>query len=369
MAVSGSDFMQGLNLLLQDRKEDRRFKAQQALTMLQFAQQKKLSEVQIASAGIDIMGKVNKELMSKKASQFISDLGLSGLYYKYKDKNDPLNDAVDELTKESGFFGGKDTYNLKMDKSVASDLVSSIWYHQEGGNSEPLIALGARLHNMGKGQLSGRQQLTYNAFKKLGYISKSGKSPSELLQDFSDMNRLIDNENQILRETDEFLKGDYVIDNINLSRGINKALGELETKQFSKKVAEVKDEDEDKLTDIDTDLTLDEQLDEFDSSIIKSSLEVDKIKGALGDLESKSKDLNFYKESGKELSQDDINFLARVSDMKRLFESDMEKLSEEISETKRMRSTFKDELDRRSSEKIEELMASVPRGSYSAIYP
>ena len=82
MAVSGSDFMQGLNLLLQDRKEDRRFKAQQALTMLQFAQQKKLSEVQIASAGIDIMGKVNKELMSKKASQFISDLGLSGLYYK-----------------------------------------------------------------------------------------------------------------------------------------------------------------------------------------------------------------------------------------------------------------------------------------------
>jgi len=346
------DVLSGLNRILESQERREQFKVQQSLAMMQFAQQKRMQNMQVAAQSLDIMEKKNKQLMTNKASQFISDLGLSGLYYKYKESNDPLNEAVNELTKESGFFGGKDTYNLKMDKSTASDLVSAIWYHQEGGNSKPLIEIGARLHGMGKRQMSGREQLTYNAFKKLGYVSASGKGPEGLLQDFSDMSRLLNNENEILRETDEFLKGDYVIDNINLSRGINKALGELETNQISTTVKESKDEEKDKLTDIDTDLSLDEQLDEFDSSISNSSSEITKIKGALRDLESKAQDLNFYKKSGKELSQEDINWLSRVTDMKRIFESDMEKLSEEIAATKRIRSDFKGEMDRRSSEKI-----------------
>tara|TARA_Y100000310_G_scaffold43808_1_gene40809 strand:+ start:67 stop:1155 length:1089 start_codon:yes stop_codon:yes gene_type:complete len=352
MAVTGADFLQSLNMILTSQQERERFKVQQSLAMMQFGQQKRMQNMQVAATSLDLMEKKNKQLMTEKATQFVSDLGLSGLYAKYKEKNDPLNEAISELTtKPGGFFA--ETYEIGLDKATASDLVSAIWYHQEGGNSKPLIEIGARLHGMGKRKMSGREILTYDAFKRLGYVSASGKGPEGLLQDFSDMGRLIDNEDQILRETDEFLKGDYIINEINLSRDIQKALGGLETEQVGGLVdtTEEKDEDlvEDEWTDVRTDLTLHEQLGEFDKVIDTKSDNIDKIKGALTDLESKARNLAFYKRAGKELNQEDADWLERVPEMRQTFESDIQNLSNEITESKEMKSKFRGEMYRRES--------------------
>ena len=107
-------------LLSQERREQSR--VQETLSMMQLAQsaaaqrqQTKIARRQVEMAeqkqniavmgsNLELLQKSNDTMKLRSAENFLQQSGLSAVYSKYKDKEDGLNDAVDELV-ESKILG------------------------------------------------------------------------------------------------------------------------------------------------------------------------------------------------------------------------------------------------------------------------
>lgn len=203
-------------LLSQERKEQSR--VQETLGMMQLAQQaafqkqqlemsQKKQDIEIFGTNLELLQKSNETMKIRSAENFLQQTGLSALYAKYKDEEDGLTDAVDEL---------EDDFDL--DKQIAGTLVSATWSAFEQNNPNAIINVGSKLHYLDQKDIKPTNYDTklLNAFTQLGYLQKSPQSEifktnRDAINTFKTMRKTLDNEVNLSKELSEFATGDYKI--------------------------------------------------------------------------------------------------------------------------------------------------------------
>jgi hypothetical protein len=359
MAVEAYDVLASFNRMLQYQESRESRKVSEALAYMQIAQQQRTQDIAVAGKNLEIMSTVNQQLMTKKASEFIYESGLSGLYAKHKDEKNPLKKARDELM-GTGSWWGDDEYEIGLDKDTANDLVSALWSAQEAQNPEALLKIGSSLSVLAdpSHEKSKKETRIIKSLGKLGYFSDlSDEGVSESVGDFLDMDRLLNNQNLILKETEEYLKGEYDIQQIDLYSDASKVLSALEEEGVS---------EESQITDVDTTLPLDEQVAEFDALSSRKQDEINLISAAIDDMESQIRDIRFISGAGKEITQQQQDFINREDEMKSEFEKQISLLNSDIEQLEKDKKTWNEELymrkpvhEREREEKLSSLLENM----------
>jgi hypothetical protein len=216
-----AEALQSLNRILQYRQQREESRVSQALAFMELSERRKVREMQVRqqniavmSANLELMQKHNETMKIRSAENFLQQTGLSGLYSKYKDEDDGLTKAVDELSGKPGLWG-EDDYSVEMNREVAADLISATWAAFEQQNPNAIINIGAKLHFLDDPEaqvISGSyEEKLFKSFNKLGYL-KVGQDNSSVINSFKTMRKTLDNEINITKELEGFLKGDYQID-------------------------------------------------------------------------------------------------------------------------------------------------------------
>jgi hypothetical protein len=207
-----AEVLQSLNRILQYQQARERSEVQEALQLMQFAQQKRQFDMQAAAKNLELLSSTNTQFKLKTAKRFSQDTGMSNVYMKFKDnKEDAMTDALAYLTETWG--AGEQLFedtNDPLDKDVASELVSATWELYESQNPDAIINIGSRI-SPDKEMTADNKQL-FEAFTKLGYWDTTeGATNEEAITTFQSMSNALENDMNIMMETQEYVKGDYEI--------------------------------------------------------------------------------------------------------------------------------------------------------------
>tara|TARA_Y100000310_G_scaffold294399_1_gene324833 strand:+ start:64 stop:1065 length:1002 start_codon:yes stop_codon:yes gene_type:complete len=201
MATTGSDFLQGLNTILQSQQERERFKVQQALAMMQFSVAKRQADMQAAATGLETLGKFNEQYKTKIANQFMNATGFDAIIVT-PGEGDTAEGALSTMAGKLK----KKTYG-KFDKDEAEQIASAIYNYRHlkdtSGILNVLTQLGADAQLMKMGQTIKGRSLTDN-FDFLGILGS-------LESIANDAKQSLNNDEDLLREMAEFGTGDYQI--------------------------------------------------------------------------------------------------------------------------------------------------------------
>ena len=177
MATEAYDVVRSIKELVQNEQASSRDKIGFALTAMQFAQTKKMQNIQLAGTQLDMLQKVNAQMSQSAASQFINDTGFGYLYSPTADEDErgeAVVKAVEKLTEAPKINSktGENTGGYGFDAQDANRIVSAMWAHKAGSHDEILsIAdeLNTKLSSKG---LSASDDQFVNAFVSGGYLSQ-----------------------------------------------------------------------------------------------------------------------------------------------------------------------------------------------------
>jgi len=95
------DVLAGLNRILESQERREQTKLQTSLAMMQFAQQKRMQQIQVTGQQLQLLQTANEQLTVGLADDFLQRTGLNALYTQYsQDEDNGFKDAVEELTKK-----------------------------------------------------------------------------------------------------------------------------------------------------------------------------------------------------------------------------------------------------------------------------
>lgn len=330
-----STAMQALErmLLSQERREQTR--VQESLSMMQMAQsaavqqrqlamQEQKQNVEVMGANIDLLQKVNKTMKTKSASNFLQASPLGSLYLEYKDEDDGLQSAVNDLTKGSGIFSD----GLELDKEIARDLVAATWSAYEQESPDAIVNLASRLHYLkDKDSFENNyDKKLYTSFQQLGVLGE-GVDNEAMLNQFKTMKKSLDNEVKLTEEMIEFAKGDYTID-----RDFDLISEDL--KQLSVDI----DPDTDPKPEVDTGfesiLDLQTAIKYSDSNTSSLNEKKNTILKSIKNLDNSVIMGEAYQNAGIELSGDLKNTLLKQNDLKSELDRELKEINKEINDSK-----------------------------------
>ena len=365
-----STTLQALERLLLSQEKREQSRVQETLSMMQLAQsaaaqrqQTKIARRQVEMAeqkqniavmgsNLELLQKSNDTMKLRSAENFLQQSGLSAVYSKYKDEDDGLNDAVEEL---------QDDY--KLDKEMAGNLISATWSAFEQQNPNAIINIGSKLHYLDEADklASNYDKKLYSSFEKLGVLRKGDKEGNKnILNQFKTMRKSLDNEIKLTKEITEFAKGGdkaYTIDReFDI---IDESLRKIEL--------EKPDPIPSKNTLTDTILPTDKLMKEFKNKKGNLNNEKNKILQDIDLIKNHAKQVEYYKEIGMEISQRELNAYKNTEHvLNNLFE-DLKLTENQIKELegitkKAERVTFREETIK-PMKKIEERFGTLGPGS------
>ena len=135
-----SQALQALNRILQYQQQRDRADVQESLAFMQFAQQKRASEVKEFGIKMEVLGNANKQLKYNVANQFLQNSGLKSILDRIPtwleevgDIEDSLGDIVKLLRKKQ--YG-------KFDKTNATNIASALWSYKNTQEPSSIVAHG-----------------------------------------------------------------------------------------------------------------------------------------------------------------------------------------------------------------------------------
>ena len=219
MATEAYDVVRSLRELLQSQERTDSVRVQTALQAMQFAQTKKMQDVQLAGQQIQFLQTVNTQQMKSIAAKFINNTGFGRLYSPTEDEEErasAVEDAVDTLTKAPKINKkGENTGGYGFSGEDANRIVAAMWAHKAGSHDE-ILSIADELNT----KLSPGYELTagskdykfVNAFVSGGYLS-----PTEFeygIQESGELKsagKVVQNTKDIVAEMYEYGKGDFEI--------------------------------------------------------------------------------------------------------------------------------------------------------------
>tara|TARA_Y100001951_G_C11270635_1_gene258527 strand:- start:67 stop:1347 length:1281 start_codon:yes stop_codon:yes gene_type:complete len=235
--------LQSLNRMLESKERREQTRMSQALSMMQFSQQKRVQEFQMAGQKLEYLGQVNNQVMLSQSSDFLSKTGLDGMYLKYKDDKEGASKAVKDLHKGEDYLG-----DVEMDEDTANKVVSAVYSHY-AGNPKAVLELGTELrevYELAKTQSQTKKQGKFlEDFMTLGFIEldkTTGELSSRSAKDLNNMATTLENAEDLVQEMYEYgTKGDLEISRINIPSAKEEAAAKPESEDSSALVSEFQD--------------------------------------------------------------------------------------------------------------------------------
>ena len=216
MATEAYDVVRSLRELLQSGERREQFKVETALAGMQFAQQKKMQDVQLAGQQLQFLQTVNAQQKQSAAIGFINDSGLGLLYSASEDEEDKtsaVEKAFDELTKAPKIKKGINKGGYGFSGNDANRIIGAIWASKAGSHDEILnIANELNTKLTSPGDLSSEDDKFVRSFMNTGYITpqeyeyrfqESGKLQS--------LSKVVQNSADIAAEMYEYGTGEFEI--------------------------------------------------------------------------------------------------------------------------------------------------------------
>jgi hypothetical protein len=351
-----AEALQALNRILQYRQQREDTRVSQSLAFMELSERRKAREMQmrqqniaVMSSNLDLMQKTNETMKIRSAENFLQQSGLSGIYAKYKDDDDGLTKAVDELSGKPGWIG-EDDYSVEMSREIASDLVTATWSAYEQQNPNAIINIGSKLHFLddpeAKVSPGSYEAKLFKSFSQLGYL-KSGQDNSPVINTFKTMRSTLDNEMSIRKELEGFVKGDYKIDEDFTF--VDESLNRLDMESIKRDISP-------RETQVTTVLPLDKQIEQFETLTVSHKEKIEKNEILLKNLDKLEKDILFYQENDPNYiisDKDKLQIENKTTTIDALTE-EVEASIKAIEELKKSKEKFKQEKSSRAREQMKE---------------
>ena len=204
MAINpyGSDVLRSINRIIQSEQERDRSEVKEALSFMQFAMQKRQTEVKEFGQRMEVLSNANKQLQANVASNFLVNSGLSSLVNliptgleDFSDAQDAIGDVTKQLKKKD--YG-------KFSKENANLIASTLWEYKQTNDPSSIVNLANSIGQMTKRKPTSGE---VNLLKSLNKISNVS-ALSEVIRQAEQSTK---NNSAILKEQFEFAKGDTKI--------------------------------------------------------------------------------------------------------------------------------------------------------------
>ena len=199
-----ADVLRSISAILESGERREQYKVQSALAMMQFAQQKRMSDIAETKSNLELAQKSLQQQKPIVASEFLSATRLGGIYQQ-TEEGETAEDAISEMVKT---LRSKQYLGSKYDKNKANAIAGAVWNYYSAEDPTSIIRLGSNLYDasiaMEAGEQTPAQHDLFDAFMKLGVTAD--------LKDISmAAKKARVSERRISKEISEFLQGDYEI--------------------------------------------------------------------------------------------------------------------------------------------------------------
>ena len=222
-----ADVLRSITAIMEGGLRREEAKVQSALAMMQFAQQKRMQDIALTQANLDLVSKSVQQQKPQVASEFLSSSGLAGIYIQ-PEEGEPAADAIEDMADK---IRSKQFFGRKFDRGQAESMAAAVWNYYSAEDPNSILKLATDLHDANAmandpkqvALMSGQQKKLYEAFAKL-HKSSDLRSLTESAKKSRQA------EAQISKEIFDFTKGDYDISDLSgIYEGIPEALEEVDT--------------------------------------------------------------------------------------------------------------------------------------------
>ena len=222
-----ADVLRSITAIMEGGLRREEAKVQSALAMMQFAQQKRMQDIALTQANLDLVSKSVQQQKPQVASEFLSSSGLAGIYIQ-PEEGEPAADAIEDMADK---IRSKQFFGRKFDRGQAESMAAAVWNYYSAEAPNSILKLATDLHDANAmandpkqvALMSGQQKKLYEAFAKL-HKSSDLRSLTESAKKSRQA------EAQISKEIFDFTKGDYDISDLSgIYEGIPEAVEEVDT--------------------------------------------------------------------------------------------------------------------------------------------
>ena len=325
------DVLASLNRMLESEERREQYKLQASLSLMQFAQQKRLQDIQIAGQRLELLQAANTQMMGTQAQTFLEETGLEAMYLRtLEDVDDQaasvasMSDLLQEKAKDGGWGVPQD---------VADKIVGAV-YASKSGQHSGIMKIGTEMYEY------AQTEHDYSTFGKNLVLLFDKVGVDMPIGRLGQMYQTSSNQSKILKEMFDFGQGDYDID-----PDIGMDIVTASDDELDEALSKVADESEDlKITDhksLLTGKTLSDDVESYDDQISKLS---DEIKGQNEDIENNRRQTQMIlakRTAGIEMNEKDKQWLDRADGMKSLAEAEIQNLNSQITELREERTKYR----------------------------
>ena len=307
--------LRALNRILESKETREQTRMQNALAMMQFAQQKKMADYQLATSQLQTLNLANQTIQAREAETFASATGLGSFNFS-DEEGQGFIDAREYLTKKVKVKKGVNQGGLGLSEVQANEMISSYTAHR-AGNHTAILSLASSLADIADKKqsnvvVSGEENKLFTAFQQgVGYFDDAKNAKERL----GTIRKSIKNSNAIVEEQFDLAKGDTKISE--------------EIKAFSLDNLANAAEEMDVIAESFVPETREQVSSKAEENINTLNTDISEKNNALKLLEEEQKTLNIYKDSG-ELSQSQQEYLDRIPEMKKTVEKQILELSTDM---------------------------------------
>ena len=163
------DILASLNRMLESEERREQTRLQSSLALMQFAQQKRLQDIQLAGQQLELLQAANSQMMGSQSESFLIESGLDALYLQTIDEDEPeegVTSMANQLTKGD--------WNLSPEE--AHRVVGAVYAAKAGNHQGVLriVVIYTQQYNLEKWLITLKKVYLVNLQKLLLVLMKIG---------------------------------------------------------------------------------------------------------------------------------------------------------------------------------------------------
>ena len=321
------DILASLNRMLESEERREQTKLQASLSLMQFAQQKRLQDIQLAGQQLELLQAANSQMMGNQSQSFLAESGLDALYLSTLNEDEPEK-GVTSMTKQL-------KKKWKLTPEEANRVVGSV-YASKAGNHQGILKIGSDLHSAIKfgEESTASEKSLFTAFAK--------SAPSINEDRLSSISKTVSNQAQILQEMFEFGQGEYDISPDISMQEIQEASPE-EIDESLIKLSEETDSTigENKIVSMLDNMTLKDSVKSFDEQIQALNTEITGSREDISNINNQKRMIQSKQSVGISITETEQQFLDRTKELKALKEAEMKNLNNQIQELSQEKNKYR----------------------------
>ena len=323
------DVLASLNRMLESEERREQTRLQSSLALMQFAQQKRLQDIQLAGQQLELLQAANSQMMGSQSESFLVESGLDTLYLQTFDEDEP-EDSIASMAKQLT----KGDWNLSPEE--ANRVVGAV-YAAKAGNHQGVLRIGSDLHSaIQLGEMADNSQ------KSL--FSKFAKAAPSINEDrLSSINKTISNQGQIVQEMFEFGQGEY-----DISPDISmQEIQEAPIEDIDESLIKLSEETDGSIGEKQTSsmldgMTLTDSIKSFDKEISDLRSEAKTIRQEdIVNLDNQKRMIQSKQSAGIPITEKEEQFLNRSREIRALNETEIKNINNQIQQLSEERVKYK----------------------------